>query len=91
MVELNLSSLDGSRETYKLSPYLKKINVGTDVIRYASLQSSYPHLATLKAERYRYSDVELFLGQDAIHAILPMENFESDLENSPIEVTILLG
>ena len=40
MVELSLSSLDGSRETYKLSSYLKdNINVGTDVIDIASLQS----------------------------------------------------
>ena len=52
MVELNLSSLDGLRETYKLSPYLKdNINVGTDVIDIASLESIYPHLAPLKAEK----------------------------------------
>ena len=90
IVELNLSSLDGSRETYKLSPYLKdNINVDTDVIDNASLQSIYPHLAPLKAEKYSYSDVELILGQDAFQAIRPMEYFESDMKTPPSQSVYL--
>ena len=89
LVELNLSSLDGSRESFILFPYLKdNINVGIDVIDIASLQSIYPHLAPLEAKRYSYTDVELILGQDAFQGIRLMEYFESHLKNSPIAVLL---
>ena len=92
MVELTLSKLHVSQETYKLSQYLKEnINVGTNVIDIAYLQSIYPHLALLRAERYSYTDVKLILGQDAFQANRLMVCFESDLKNSSGAVRLSLG
>ena len=81
-----------SDESFDLEPFLKKdLHVGSDVIDVASLQEVYPHLQPLKPLRYSYAEVEMIIGQDAFHAIRPLEYFVTDAKNAPVAVRLPLG
>ena len=92
-VRVNMKPADPENdETFQLEPYLKEdLNVGSDVIDVVSLQAKYPHLQPLKPLRYSYAEVELIIGQDAFHAIRPLEYFETDSKHAPIAVRLPLG
>ena len=81
-----------SDESFDIELFLKKyLHVGSDVIDVASLQEVYPHLQPLKPLRYSYAKVEMIIGQDAFHAIRPLEYFVTDAKNAPVAVRLPLG
>ena len=92
-VKVKLKSADiESDECFDIEPYLKKyLHVGSDVIDVASLQEVYAHLQPLKPLRYSYAEVEMIIGQDAFHAIRPLEYFVTDAKNAPLAVLLPLG
>ena len=62
---------------FELLPYVKEnLRVGSDKIDINALQDKYPHLSVLPPKSYDYANVEMILGQDAYHAIRPLEHFE---------------
>ncbi len=79
-------------EDFEFTPYLREsINVGTDNVDVESLKRSYPHLEPIKSTRYRYSDVEVILGQDVYQAIRPLEYLQADSQVAPLPVRLPLG
>ena len=81
-----------SDECSLVEPFLKEdLHVGSDVIDVACLQDKYPHLQPLEPQRYSYAEVEKIIGQDAFHAIRPLEYFVTDSKNAPVAVRLPLG
>ena len=77
---------------FELLPYVKEnLRVGSDKIDIVTLQDKYPHLSVLPPKSYDYANVEMILGQDAYHAIRPLEYFETDSKSSPVAVRLPLG
>ena len=77
---------------FALLPYVKqKLQVGSDIIDNTALQEKYPHLSVLQNKTYHFANVEMILGQDAYHAIRPIEYFETDSKSSPLAVRLPLG
>ena len=64
------------------------MHVGIDVDR---LKQQYHHLEPIAPSKYSYRNVELILGQDEFHSIRPLEHFESDRQNTPIDVRLPLA
>ncbi len=84
IVKLKFRSLEQQPEDFEFTPYLREsINVGTDNVHVESLKRSYPHLGPIKSTRYRYSDVEVILGQDVYQAIRPLEYLQADSQVAP--------
>ena len=50
------------------------------------LKTTHPHSEPIPLSKYSYSDVEMILGQDVLHCIRPLEDFEADRPNTPIAV-----
>ena len=76
-------------EPFTINPFAKKsLNVGSDIINVQALQETYPHLAVLYPVTCSYKDIELILGQDVYHAILPLEYFSADEKLSPLAVRL---
>ena len=77
---------------FELLPYVKEnLRVGFEKIDIVALQDNCPHLSVLPPKSYDYSNVEMILGQDAYHAIRPLEYFEIDSKSSPVAVRLPLG
>ena len=92
-VELNLTPVHsgGSFSTSPVTPYVRdELKVGNDVIDVDNLKKIYPHLEPIPLSKYRYSNVEMILGQDVFHCIRPLEYFEVDRPNTPIAVRLTL-
>ena len=71
-------------EPFKVSPYVKEeLKVGADVINTNALQETYTHIAVLYPVTYCYGNIEMILGQDVYHAILPLEYFAADEKSPP--------
>ena len=77
---------------FDLLPYVNsKLRVGSDIIDNTAIQEKYPHLSVLPNKTYDYANVEMILGQDAYHAILPIKYFETKSKPSPVAVRLPLG
>ena len=77
---------------FDLLPYVKtNLRVGSDIIDNTAIQEKYPHLSVLPNKTYDYANVEMILGQDAYHAIRPIEYFETESKSSPVAVRLPLG
>ena len=94
MVELKLTPVHsgGSCSSFTVKPYVRdQLTIGNDVIDVDDLKTRYPHLEPIALSKYSYKDVKMILGQDAFHAIRPLEYFESDRRNTPVAVRLPLG
>ena len=67
------------------------MNVRSDFFDVVSLQAKYSRLQPLQPLHYSYVEVDLIIGQDAFHAIRPLEYFETDSKHAPIAVRLPLG
>ena len=67
------------------------LHVGSDVFDVACLQEKYAHLQPLELQRHSYAEVEVVTGQDAFHAMRPLEYFVTDSKNAPVAVRLPLG
>ena len=74
-VELTVTPRDNQAfEPFENGPYVKEdLNVGADVINIKELQETYSHLAVLEPVTYCYGNIVMIIGQDAYHAISPLE------------------
>ena len=76
-------------EAFTVRPYVREtLNVGYGIIDVKSMQETYPHLPVLDPVRYSYGNNEMILGQDAYHAIHPLEYFAAVEKCSPFAVRL---
>ena len=69
----------------------ENLSVGTDTIDVEYLKTKYVHLEPISMNKYSYVDVDIILGQDVFHFILPQKYFEADSKNAPVAVRLPLG
>ena len=77
---------------FDLLSYVKtNLRVGSDIVDNTAIHEKYPHLSVLPNKTYDYTNVEMILGQDAYHAMRPIEYFETESKFSPVAVRLPLG
>ena len=73
-LKLRLVHSGGPCSAFDVKPYVRKtLHVGNDVINVDHLKTLYPHLEPIALKTYSYGDVEMSLGQDVFHSILPLK------------------
>ena len=92
-VQVKLTPIgENTCSSFELLPYVKEnLRVGSDKIDIVALQYKYPHLSVLLPKSYDYANVDMILGQDAYHAIRPLEYFETNSKSSPVALRLPLG
>ena len=79
-------------EPFTFNTFVKEsLNVSSDINNVQALQETHPHLAVPDPVTYSYKDIEMILGQDVYHAILPLKYFSADEKRSPVAVRLPIG
>ena len=84
-LKLTPISSGDSRATFSIKPYVRKdLNIGIDIIDVTKLEQQYPYIEPFKLSKYSYADIEMILGQEAFHFIVPLECFETAHQDIPV-------
>ena len=93
LVEATISCIENDYpfSTKILTLVKDDLNLGDDFINMPELQEKYPQLAPLQPEAYKYSDVQVILGQNYFYAFKQIESFESPDVMEPCAVRGAVG